>query len=114
MISDPQWQAHRLCVPKIRFCNIGGEIRGAPRLPTAGAVRTLNILADAGLTSTQKNILVRLALHAFRQAAKAGRCRETMTTLARKNRIMVFGPKSDGTYLVEFRTAFAQSIDSRK
>src|SRR6266446_5104173 len=27
MISDPQWQAHRLCVPKIRFCNIGGEVR---------------------------------------------------------------------------------------
>ncbi len=27
MISGPQWQAHRLCVPKIRFCNIGGEVR---------------------------------------------------------------------------------------
>jgi hypothetical protein len=26
-------------------------------------------------------------------------------TPARKNRIMIFGPKDDGTYVVEFRTA---------
>jgi hypothetical protein len=27
-----------------------------------------------------------------------------------KNRIMIFGPKSDGTYLVEFRTSGGQSL----
>ena len=28
-----------------------------------------------------------------------------MTITGKKNRIMIFGPKSDGTYVVEFRTA---------
>ncbi len=28
-----------------------------------------------------------------------------MTTTAGKNRIMIFGPKDDGSYVVEFRTA---------
>jgi hypothetical protein len=27
-----------------------------------------------------------------------------------KNRIMIFGPKTDGTYVVEFRTAEGQSL----
>jgi hypothetical protein len=27
-----------------------------------------------------------------------------------KNRIMIFGPKSDGTYVVEFRTAEVESL----
>jgi hypothetical protein len=32
-----------------------------------------------------------------------------MTTTG-KNRIMIFGPKDDGTYLVEFRTAEGESL----
>jgi hypothetical protein len=27
-----------------------------------------------------------------------------------RNRIMIFGPKSDGTYVVEFRTAAGESL----
>jgi hypothetical protein len=27
-----------------------------------------------------------------------------------RNRIMIFGPKSDGTYLVEFKTAAGESL----
>jgi hypothetical protein len=27
-----------------------------------------------------------------------------------KNRIMIFGPKSDGTYIVEFRTAKGEAL----
>ncbi len=27
-----------------------------------------------------------------------------------KNRIMIFGPKSDGTYVVEFRTAKGEAL----
>ena len=33
-----------------------------------------------------------------------------MTTPAGKNRIMIFGPKSDGTYVIEFRTDAAESL----
>jgi hypothetical protein len=32
-----------------------------------------------------------------------------MTTTG-KNRIMIFGPKADGTYLVEFRTAAGEAL----
>ena len=32
-----------------------------------------------------------------------------MTTTG-KNRIMIFGPKTDGTYVVEFRTAEGESL----
>jgi hypothetical protein len=32
-----------------------------------------------------------------------------MTTTG-KNRIMIFGPKDDGTYVVEFRTAAGQAL----
>jgi hypothetical protein len=32
-------------------------------------------------------------------------------TPASKNRIMIFGPKDDGTYVVEFRTAEAGDLD---
>jgi hypothetical protein len=31
-------------------------------------------------------------------------------TTAGKNRIMIYGPKNDGTYVVEFRTAAGQSL----
>jgi hypothetical protein len=30
--------------------------------------------------------------------------------MTRKSRIMIFGPKTDGTYVVEFRTAAGQSL----
>jgi len=32
------------------------------------------------------------------------------TTPDGKNRIMIFGPKTDGTYVVEFRTAEGESL----
>jgi hypothetical protein len=32
-----------------------------------------------------------------------------MTTTG-KNRIMIFGPKTDGTYVVEFRTAAGEAL----
>ena len=31
-------------------------------------------------------------------------------TPASKNRIMIFGPKDDGTYIVEFRTADGEAL----
>jgi hypothetical protein len=31
-------------------------------------------------------------------------------SLKGKNRIMIFGPKDDGTYVVEFRTAAGESL----
>jgi hypothetical protein len=31
-------------------------------------------------------------------------------TVEGKNRIMIFGPKPDGTYLVEFRTAAGEAL----
>jgi hypothetical protein len=31
-------------------------------------------------------------------------------TAAGKNRIMIYGPKNDGTYVVEFRTAEGESL----
>jgi hypothetical protein len=31
-------------------------------------------------------------------------------TPARKNRLMIFGPKDDGTYVVEFRTAEGEAL----
>jgi hypothetical protein len=31
-------------------------------------------------------------------------------TVAGKNRIMIFGPKQDGTYVVEFRTAAGEAL----
>jgi hypothetical protein len=30
-----------------------------------------------------------------------------------KNRIMIFGPKTDGTYVVEFRTAAGEALPHR-
>jgi hypothetical protein len=30
--------------------------------------------------------------------------------MTKQNRIMIFGPKSDGTYVVEFRTAAGESL----
>ena len=33
-----------------------------------------------------------------------------MTTPAGKNRIMIFGPRTDGTYVVEFRMADGEAL----
>jgi hypothetical protein len=33
-------------------------------------------------------------------------------TVAGKNHIMIFGPKDDGTYVVEFRTAAGETLAS--
>ena len=32
------------------------------------------------------------------------------TAVSGKNRIMIFGPKSDGTYIIEFRMADGESL----
>ena len=45
-----------------------------------------------------------------KRALAATRTRPAMT-LASTNRIMIFGPKDDGTYVVEFRTAEAGDLD---
>jgi hypothetical protein len=40
-----------------------------------------------------------------------GACeRAAAMTMVGKNRIMIFGPKSDGTYVIEFRTAAGESL----
>ena len=36
--------------------------------------------------------------------------RQVEMTVAGKNRIMIFGPKEDGTYVVEFRTAEGEAL----
>jgi hypothetical protein len=40
---------------------------------------------------------------------KAGQ-KEMAITAAGKNRIMIFGPKTDGTYVVKFRTAEGEAL----
>jgi hypothetical protein len=36
--------------------------------------------------------------------------KETAVTATGKNRIMIYGPKNDGTYIVEFRTAEDEAL----
>jgi hypothetical protein len=36
--------------------------------------------------------------------------KEMAMTEAGKNRIMIFGPKADGTYVIEFRTAAGEPL----
>jgi hypothetical protein len=36
--------------------------------------------------------------------------KEMAMTEAGKNRIMIFGPKADGTYVMEFRTAAGEAL----
>src|SRR5262249_59394585 len=51
---------------------------------------------------------------AGREARSGGRIAQNETAImAGNNRIMIFGPKSDGTYVVEFRTAAASSCRRR-
>jgi hypothetical protein len=47
-----------------------------------------------------------------REAGSGGRLgQKTMaSTMEGKNRIMIFGPKDDGTYIVEFRTAAGEAL----
>jgi len=35
------------------------------------------------------------------------------TTVAGKNRIMIYGPKEDGTYVIEFKTAAGEARTAR-
>ena len=44
-----------------------------------------------------------------KRALAAKRARLAMTPTG-KNRIMIFGPKDDGTYVVEFRTAEGEAL----
>ncbi len=36
--------------------------------------------------------------------------KEIAITAAGKNRIMIYGPKTDGTYAIEFRTAAGEAL----
>jgi hypothetical protein len=36
--------------------------------------------------------------------------KETAVTATDKNRIMIYGPKTDGAYIVEFRTAAGEAL----
>src|SRR5262245_41379510 len=48
---------------------------------------------------------------AGREARSGGRIAQNETAImAGNNRIMIFGPKSDGTYVVEFRTAAGETL----
>jgi len=40
----------------------------------------------------------------------AGRGRRLGQAMTGKNRIMIYGPKTDGTYVVEFRTAQGEAL----
>jgi hypothetical protein len=45
------------------------------------------------------------------QCARVFSCASNFAmTTAGKNRIMIFGPKSDGTYVIEFRAAAGESL----
>jgi hypothetical protein len=35
---------------------------------------------------------------------------ETTVTATRKNRIMIYGPKKDGTYIAEFKTSKGEAL----
>jgi hypothetical protein len=39
-----------------------------------------------------------------------GKMGQKETAVTGKNRIMIYGPKSDGTYIVEFRTAAGEAL----
>jgi hypothetical protein len=39
------------------------------------------------------------------EARRGGRMGQQETAVTNKNRIMIYGPKNDGTYVIEFRTA---------
>ena len=44
------------------------------------------------------------------EARRGGRMGQKETGMTSKNRIMIFGPKTDGTYVVEFRTAAGEAL----
>jgi hypothetical protein len=39
---------------------------------------------------------------------------ETTVTATRKNRIMIYGPKKDGTYIAEFKTSKGEALAIRR
>jgi len=47
---------------------------------------------------------------ASREAGSRGRLGQKEMAMNGKNRIMIYGPKADGTYLVEFKTAAGESL----
>jgi hypothetical protein len=45
-----------------------------------------------------------------REAGRRGRMGQKEMAMTGKNRIMIYGPKNDGTYIVEFRTADGEAL----
>jgi len=43
-------------------------------------------------------------------ARRGGRLGQKETAVSGKNRIMIYGPKNDGTYVVEFRAAAGEAL----
>jgi hypothetical protein len=95
--------------PGIRFnehCGRRRRDRVSPRLQ-AGPRR--HCLEAQGL-GLQPGALARLAQNeklgcSGREARSGGRMRQQETMVTGKNRIMIYGPKTDGRYVVKFRTA---------
>src|SRR5262249_9020686 len=44
------------------------------------------------------------------EARRGGRMGQKETAVTKKNRIMIYGPKNDGTYIVEFKTADGEAL----
>jgi hypothetical protein len=44
------------------------------------------------------------------EARRGGRMGQKETLVTNKNRIMIYGPKRDGTYVVEFKTADGEAL----
>jgi hypothetical protein len=45
-----------------------------------------------------------------REARRGRRMGQKETAVTSKNRIMIYGPKNDGSYIVEFRTAEGEAL----
>ena len=73
-----------------------------------------------GIVSKRKDIdvslgaLARLAQNELgctrRETGGRGRMGQKEMAMTSKNRIMIYGPKNDGTYVVEFRTAAGEAL----
>jgi ATP dependent DNA ligase domain len=74
-----------------------------------------------GIVSKRKDFclsfwpLARLAQDEERRCAgsevrRGGRMGQQETAVTNKNRIMIYGPKNDGTYVIEFRTAVGEAL----
>jgi hypothetical protein len=65
--------------------------------------------------AVQQRPLARLAQNEERRCSgsetgRRGRMGQQEMTMTGKNRIMIYGPKDDGTYIVEFRTADGEAL----